>query len=153
VDAVRLIKATRHALAECTSVPDIVAEVWQAQALAEAIGGHLAASGPQLVRADALGLSEAGSRACGSMSAAAALRAGGPRAARLSEIQDPRSALADLGELLGETGVVLVGIAVSAEEEGLYWQCIEAIDAVDESGDRITGILRRLEFGEHGGAA
>jgi len=151
MDAVSLIKATRHALAECASMPEIVSEAWQAQALVEAIGSRLAVTGPALVRAEALSLSESGGRACHSLPESA-LGAGEVRAARLSEIQDPRCALLDLAELLGETGVALVGVAVSAEEEGLYWQCIEAIDAADESGDRVAGILRRLEPQEHGGA-
>jgi len=143
-------------------VPDIVSEAWQAQALAEAVGSHLAASGPRLVRAEARGLSEAGGRACGTLRESA-LHAGRVRAARLSGIQDARCALLDLGGLLGETGVALVGVAVSAEEEGFYWQCMEAIDAADESVDRVAGMLRRLEpmeqsgmeHGgmEHGGAA
>ncbi|MFG3259992.1 DUF6099 family protein [Streptomyces sp. NPDC048172] len=152
MDAVRLIAATRDALARSRTVPDIVAEAWQAQALAEAVGSHLAISGPPEVRTEALGLSEAGSRACGSLHHPA-LRAGGVRAAQLSMIQDPRGALLDLGGLLGETGVALVGVAVSADEEALYWQCVEAIDAADESGDRVAGILRRLALRERGGVA
>lgn len=152
MDAVSLIKATRHALADCTAVSAIVTEAWQAQALAEAVGSRLAVSGPPAARSEALGLSEAGSRACRSLREVAH-RAGESRAARLTEIRDPRGALLDLAELLGETGAALVGVAVSAEQEGLYWQCIEAIDAADESGDRVGGILRRLEFQEHGGPA
>lgn len=152
MDAVRLIAMTRQALALSAAVPDIVAEAWQAQALAEAVGSHLAISGPPAVRSEALGLSEAGSRARGSLHHPA-LRAGGVRAARLSMIQDPRGALHDLGGLLGESGVALVGVAVSAEDEALYWQCIEAIDAADESGDRVAGILRRLAMRERGSVA
>ncbi|MGH3311073.1 MAG: DUF6099 family protein [Streptomyces sp.] len=153
MDAEGLIKATRHALVECTSVPGIVAEAWQTQALAEAIGSHLAVNGPQSVRAEALGLSEMGVRARGSPPDAVSRGARGVRAERLTGIQDQRCALADLGELLAEVGVALVLVAVSAEEEGLYWQCIEAIDVADESGDRVAGMLRRLQLQEHGGAA
>ena len=152
MDAVRLIAATRDALARSRTVPDIVAEAWQAQALAEAVGSHLAISGPPEVRTEALGLSEAGSRACGSLHHPAR-RAGGVRAAQLSMIRDTRGALLDLGGLLGETGVALVGVAVSADEEALYWQCVEAIDAADESGDRVAGILRKLALRERGGVA
>lgn len=155
LDAVHLIKATRHALAECESVEEIVAESWQVQALAGAIGSHLAASGPQSVRAEALGLSETGGRAWRS-SAFSAGRTGEEceaRADRLSQIQDLKCALSDLSGLLAEAGVALVLVAVSAREEGLYWQCIEAIDAADESQDRVTGILRRLEAQQHGPAA
>jgi hypothetical protein len=154
LDAVHLIKATRHALAECRTVRDIVAEARQAQALAEAVGSHLAASGPQLVRAEALGLSEAVGRSRrGPGWGSEPQPCHASRAAQLSEIQDPRLALTDLGELLLETAEALVSVAVSAVEETLYWQCIEAIDAADESEDRVSGILRRLELQEHGGAA
>jgi Family of unknown function (DUF6099) len=151
LDAVHLIKATRHALAECRTVQDIVAEVWQAQVLAEAVGSHLAASGPQLVRADALGLSEAVGRARRAAGDGFALPRARTRASLLSGVQDPRLALSDLGRLLAETAEALVVVAVSADEETLYWQCIEAIEAADESGDRVSGILRRLELQEHGG--
>ncbi|SCK48743.1 hypothetical protein H180DRAFT_04366 [Streptomyces sp. WMMB 322] len=155
LDAVHLIKATRHALAECESVEEIVAEAWQVQALAGAIGRHLAVSGPQSVRAEAIGLSEAGTQAC--LSSVGPVRCGGrwceARADRLSQVQDPKCALSDLSLLLAETGVALVLVAVSAREEGLYWQCVEALDAADESGDRVTGMMRRLEAQEHGPAA
>jgi hypothetical protein len=155
LDAVHLIKATRHALAECESVEEIVAESWQVQALAGAIGSHLAAYGPQSVRSEALGLSEAGTQARRS-GAGSGMRDGETREARadrLSQIQDTKCALSDLSGLLAETGVALVLVAVTAREEGLYWQCIEAIDAADESQDRVSGILRRLEAREHGPAA
>ncbi|GAB2820203.1 DUF6099 family protein [Streptomyces sp. NPDC054796] len=152
MDAERLIEATRYALAESKAVPDIVAEAWQAQALAEAVGSHLAINGPPTVRSEALGLSEAGSRACGSLHHPA-LRADGVRATRLTMIGDARCTLLDLAGLLGETGAALVSVAVSADEEGLYWQCVEAIDAADESGDRVIGILRRLALRERGGVA
>ncbi|WP_314176831.1 DUF6099 family protein [Streptomyces winkii] len=150
-----LIKATRHALAECESVEDIVAESWQVQALAGAIGARLAVSGPQSVRGEALGLSEMGGQA----RRTSAARSEPPgesreiRADRLSQIQDPKCALSDLSALLAETGVALVLVAVTARQEGLYWQCIEAIDAADESEDHVSAILRRLEAQEHGPAA
>ncbi|OEU86450.1 hypothetical protein DB35_10095 [Streptomyces abyssalis] len=158
MDAVHLIKATRHALAECESVEDIIAESWQVQALAGAIGSHLAAGGPQSVRVEALGLSEAGARACracapSGLPAGEVCEAHDARADRLSQIQDAKCALSDLSGLLAEAGVALVLVAVTAREEGLYWQCIEAIDAADESQDRVSAILRRLEVQEHGPAA
>jgi hypothetical protein len=117
------------------------------------VGSHLAASGPQLVRTDALGLSEAAGRARRAADDGIQVRPVRVRAARLSVIQDPTVALADLGGLLVEAAEALVGVAVSADEEALYWQCLEAIDAADESEDRVSGILRRLELQEHGGAA
>ncbi|UGY94090.1 DUF6099 family protein [Streptomyces gobiensis] len=143
MDAVRLIRATRHALARCEELSDIVAESWQAQALAEAVGCRLALAGPPEVRTEASGLCEAGGRARGTLRHPAGL-AVEIRAARLTEIRDPCRALRDLGGLLGESGAALVQVAVVAEEEALYWQCLEAIDAADESGDRVAAILRRL---------
>ena len=55
-----------------------------------------------------------------------------------------RPALAGLALLLGEAGIALVGVACDTGEDGLYWQCIEAMDAADESLDRVHGMLRRL---------
>ncbi|MEU2117087.1 DUF6099 family protein [Streptomyces sp. NPDC016459] len=136
MEAERLIALGRHALAESGTAQDIVAEAWQAQALAQAIGSRLALCGPQELRGEARGLSEIGEYP--------AWGAGGPRAAQLSEVADPQGALTRLGELLGEVGIGLVGVACATDEEGLYWQCIEAIDAVDESNDRVRGMLRRL---------
>ncbi|MGA5196566.1 DUF6099 family protein [Streptomyces exfoliatus] len=136
MEAERLIALGRHALAESGTAQDIVAEAWQAQALAQAIGNHLALCGPQELRGEARGLSEIGEYQ--------AWGADGPRAAQLSEVADPQGSLTALGELLGEVGIALVGVAVATDEEGLYWQCIEAIDAADESSDRVRGMLRRL---------
>jgi hypothetical protein len=57
---------------------------------------------------------------------------------------DAREALLCLGCLLGEVGIALVGVACAADGEGIYWQCMEAIDAADESRDRVLEMLRRL---------
>ncbi|MGP4000334.1 DUF6099 family protein [Streptomyces sp. 8N706] len=143
MDAVRLIGATRHALAQSRVAEEIVAEAWQAQALAQAVGSHLALNGPAELRSEAHGLEEAGGRACGALYAPGQ-RDGGVRASQLSGLRDPRSVLLGLGGLLGEVGIALVGVACSADEETLYWQCIEAIDATDESNDRVRGLLARL---------
>ncbi|MFF8277138.1 DUF6099 family protein [Streptomyces lateritius] len=146
MEAERLIAAGRHALAQSGTALDIVAEAWQAQALAQAIGSHLALCGPQEVRGEARGLSEIG----GGQGAIdhPVLRTGGPRAAQLTEVTDARVALTALGALLGEVGIALVGVACATDGEGLYWQCIEAIDAADESNDRVRGMLRRLAIRE-----
>jgi hypothetical protein len=141
MDAVRLIGATRHALAQSRAAEEIVAEAWEAQALAQAVGSHLAVNGPAELRSEAHGLSEAGGRACGALHRPGA---DGARAARLSGVQDPRRVLLGLGVLLGDVGIALVGVACAADEETLYWQCIEAIDAADESSDRVRGLLRQL---------
>lgn len=147
MEAERLIAAGRHALAQSGTAMDIVAEAWQAQALAQAIGSHLALCGPQELRSEARGLSEIGGGR-GTVSDHPVLGTGGPRAAQLTEVVNPRVALTALGALLGEVGIALVGVACATDEEGLYWQCIEAIDAADESNDRVRGMLRRLSVRE-----
>ncbi|MFI0976485.1 DUF6099 family protein [Streptomyces sp. NPDC021093] len=164
MDAVRLIRVGRHALAQSQAPLDILTEAWQAQALTQAIGGMLAMKGPPELRGEAQGLCEAGGRGCGTIDWST-LSAGGsavsgfpagqppelrPRAAQLGEVTDARGALVGLGGLLGEVGIALVGVACAADEEGFYWQTIEAIDAADESNDRVRGLLRRLTVWEHG---
>ncbi|MCX4547542.1 DUF6099 family protein [Streptomyces sp. NBC_01267] len=144
MDGVRLIAISRDALAQSVPELDTMVEAWQAQALAQAVGGHLALRGPQELRAEARALGESGGRGCGALEVPA-LRGGLIRAAQLSEVSDVREALTALGVLLGEVGIALVGVACGTEEEGVYWQCIEAMDAADESGDRVSGMLRRLD--------
>ncbi|MEU0272951.1 DUF6099 family protein [Streptomyces sp. NPDC006307] len=149
MDAERLIVAGRGGLAESRVALDIVAEAWQAQALAQAIGRHLALYGPPELRNDARGLSEIGGRG-GTVPDHPGLRGGGVRAARLTDVSDVRGTLRALGALLGEVGMALVGVACATDEEGLYWQCIEAIDAADESSDRVRVMLRRLTARQSG---
>ncbi|MDF3298415.1 DUF6099 family protein [Streptomyces tropicalis] len=143
MDAVRLILASRRALAGSGDAPGILTEVWQAQALAQAIGSRLAVSGPPELRGEALGLTELAGRGCGVLDVPH-LDTGELRAARLTELDDARQTLLCLGGLLGEVGIALLGIASSAADEGTYWQCIEAIDAADESRDRVREMLRKL---------
>lgn len=150
MDAERLIGVSRHALAGSADALDVIAEAWQAQALAQAIGTHLALGGPQELRGEARELGEAGGRGCG-LPDQPGLRTGGIRAGRLSGVPDARGALTGLGVLLGEVGIALVAVACATDEEGLYWQCIEAIDAADESNDRVGGMLRRLMAREEAG--
>ncbi|MFI6122089.1 DUF6099 family protein [Streptomyces sp. NPDC051064] len=143
MEAERLIESGRSALAGSRGVPAVMAEAWQAQALARAVGGRLARCGPAELRAEARELSET----CALGSAVLdhpMVPAGGVRASQLTEVDHVPRVLAALALLLGEAGIALVGVACGTEEEGLYWQCIEAIDAVDESVDRVHGMLRRL---------
>ncbi|CAL9391234.1 hypothetical protein SUDANB6_01264 [Streptomyces sp. enrichment culture] len=143
MDAVRLIVTSRRALAASGDVPQILGEVWQAQALAQAIGSRLAVLGPPELRGEALGLTELAGRGCGVLQRPG-LGPGELRAAQLTEVGDTRQVLARLDGLLGEIGIALVGIACAADDEGTYWQCMEAIDAADESRDRVLEMLRRL---------
>ncbi|MFI9827261.1 DUF6099 family protein [Streptomyces sp. NPDC051913] len=143
MDAVRLIVTSRRALAGSGDAPQVMTEVWQAQALAQAIGSRLAVYGPPQLRGEALGLTELAGRGCGVLDRPD-LDTADLRAAQLTELGDARQALLYLGGLLGEVGIALVGLACSADDEGTYWQCMEAIDAADESRDRVRDMLRKL---------
>ncbi|MER6404038.1 DUF6099 family protein [Streptomyces viridosporus] len=141
MDAVRLIVTSRRALA--AGGPELLTEVWQAQALAQAIGSRLAVAGPPELRGEALGLTELAGRGCGVLGTPD-LGPGELRAAQLTELGEARQSLLYLGGLLGEVGIALVGLACSADDEAMYWQCMEAIDAADESRDRVLEMLRKL---------
>ena len=143
MDAVRLIGASRRALSGSGETVEVIAEAWQAQALAQAIGSRFAVSGPPELRGEALGLTELAGRGCGVLNAPP-LDVADLRAAQLTELGDARESLLSLGGLLGEVGIALVGIACAADDQGTYWQCMEAIDAADESRDRVLEMLRRL---------
>ncbi|MER7484390.1 DUF6099 family protein [Streptomyces sp. NPDC126497] len=143
MDAVRLIMTSRRALAAGGGAGELLTEVWQAQALAQAIGSRLAVAGPPELRGEALGLTELAGRGCGVLDIPD-LDPGELRAARLTELGEPHPVLMHLGGLLGEVGIALVGLASSAEDEATYWQCMEAIDAADESRDRVLEMLRKL---------
>ncbi|MEV6753397.1 DUF6099 family protein [Streptomyces sp. NPDC051214] len=147
MEAMRLIEASKHALARSQDPSDIVAEVWQSQALAQAIGSRLAIAGPPELRGEALGLSEVGGRGCGVL-VTPGLGTEEIRAARLTNIGQAHEVLRGLDELLGDVGIALVGVAMGADDEGVYWQCMEAIDAADESRDRVLEMLRRLAVRE-----
>ncbi|MFG3101339.1 DUF6099 family protein [Streptomyces sp. NPDC048182] len=143
MDAVRLIVTSGRALAAGGEEADILAEVWQAQALAQAIGSRLAVYGPPELRGEALGLTELAGRGCGVLHTPE-LAPGELRAAQLTELGDARQALLRLAGLLGEIGIALVAVASSADDETTYWSCVEAIDAADESRDRVLEMLRKL---------
>ncbi|GGV89176.1 DUF6099 family protein [Streptomyces massasporeus] len=143
MDAVRLIVTSRRSLAAGGDARETLAEVWQAQALAQAIGSRLAVAGPPELRGEALGLTELAGRGCGVLDPPE-LGPGELRAGQLTELGDARHTLMHLGGLLGEVGIALVALASAAGDEGTYWQCMEAIDAADESRDRVLEMLRRL---------
>ncbi|MFE6093611.1 DUF6099 family protein [Streptomyces massasporeus] len=143
MDAVRLIVTSRRSLAAGGDARETLAEVWQAQALAQAIGSRLAVAGPPELRGEAVGLTELAGRGCGVLDPPE-LGPGELRAGQLTELGDARHTLMHLGGLLGEVGIALVALASAAGDEGTYWQCMEAIDAADESRDRVLEMLRRL---------
>ncbi|WP_372514439.1 DUF6099 family protein [Streptomyces fragilis] len=150
MDAVRLIEAGRRALAVSEEPKAVVAEVWQAHALAQAVGSRLAVYGPPELRGEAIGLAELAGRGCGVLGQAP-FGAEHLRAARLSSLGDPSEVLEMLGELLSEAGIAMIGLAPAAPDDDTYWQCMEAIDAADESRDRVLQMIRRLS--PDGGAA
>ncbi|MBC9713186.1 hypothetical protein H9Y04_11450 [Streptomyces sp. TRM66268-LWL] len=143
MDALRLIVAIRGALARSDAPPDVLAEAWQAQALARTMAARLAVSGPPELRDEALDLSEVSGRGC-ALLGTPPLPPDRIRATHLTSIADPRACLVALGTLLGEVGIALVGVACAVDGEADYWQCIEAIDAADDSRDRVLEMLRRL---------
>ncbi|MER6015208.1 DUF6099 family protein [Streptomyces bluensis] len=147
MDAMRLILASRRALVGSEEEREIMTEAWQAQALAQAVGSRLAVAGPPELRGEALGLTELAGRGCGVLGAPQ-LSVGALRASQLTELGDAHQALVTLGGLLGEVGIALVGIASAADDETTYWQCMEAIDAAEESRDRVREMLRRLAVRE-----
>ncbi len=91
MDAVRLIVTSRRALAAGGGVPELMAEVWQAQALAQAIGSRLALVGPPQLRNEAIMLADLAGRGCGVLDPPP-LGPDGPRAARLTELGRPTRA-------------------------------------------------------------
>lgn len=60
-------------------------------------------------------------------------------------MRDAKAALTGLCRLLREVCEALVAVVLLADEEGMYWTCVEAMDTVDESRDRVAGILEKLE--------
>ncbi|MED7953236.1 DUF6099 family protein [Streptomyces sp. BE303] len=150
MEALRLIKTARHALAETRNVPDVLAEARQAALLTEAVGarlaesdeGELAGLGQQLVEsaAHAAGcLDQSG----GDASAVTAFGVGG-RAGRLTDLGDLEPALGELGGLLRDVGETLVVLACGADTESLYWTCIDGVDAGAECTDLVGRLLQAV---------
>ncbi|RKT17917.1 hypothetical protein BX285_2324 [Streptomyces sp. 1114.5] len=153
MEALRLIKTARHALAEARHVPDVLAEARQAALLTEAVGARLAESEDEELTGLGQQLSEAGAHAalCLDRSVVRAALVSGGRAARLTDLGEAEPALGALDGLLQDVGETLVVLACGADTESLYWTCIDGVDAVSECKD-LTGRLReaagRLEGAE-----
>ncbi|WP_329137514.1 DUF6099 family protein [Streptomyces sp. NBC_01476] len=125
MDATRLITEAERALRSDPQPEHVIAEAWQACELTEAISHLLGDSHAQPV-----------ARA-GPAPTITTTGAGPPRAARLTAVRDRAATLRALRTLLGEISLTLVGVTRTAEDETAYWNCIEALDAVDEAKDRI----------------
>ncbi|MGW4649185.1 DUF6099 family protein [Kitasatospora sp. NPDC004289] len=170
MDALRLIKTTRHALAEARSVPDVLAEAWQAALLTEAVGAGIAGQGDGELAPLGQLLCDAGAHAVGCLElpgpAEGGARAGGDRsggdqsggdqewhradwggngrASRLDELGEAGPVLTELALLLHEMAEALVVLACGADEEGLYWRCIDGVDAGAECKDTVAELLRAV---------
>ncbi|GAA2499395.1 hypothetical protein GCM10010406_39920 [Streptomyces thermolineatus] len=144
MDATALVEAARHALAHARGAGDVAEEAWQAQALAEAVGGHLSLYGPAELKDAALSLGETAGRACAGLHRHHAGARGGPvRAARLSRMRDPVGALRALDALLAEAGAALLAVACALEDEQAHAGCVDAVDAVSESREEVARLLGR----------
>jgi hypothetical protein len=174
MEAVRLIRASRQALERAERPAELIAEAWQAQALAEAVGSHLALHGAPELRSAGFSVSAAGGRACGA-APPSATRAGPVRAALLTGVRDPCVALRELRDLLVALHAALSAAARAATDdpemdaldagfadgdadpdavaEGAgrardaldYGTCLDAVDAAAESRDLVITLLHTLE--------
>ncbi|WP_055588577.1 DUF6099 family protein [Streptacidiphilus griseoplanus] len=144
MDALRLIKSSRHGLTQARGVPEVLVEAWQACTLTEAVGSQLALHGAEPLRAGAQRLAEAGSHAGGCLDRPPEDWTGFGRAARLTELDDPPAVLRELRALLHEAAEALIVVACGADTETLYWQCIDAVDAAAECRETVTELLRIL---------
>ncbi len=152
MEALRLIKTARHALAETRNVPDVLGEARQAALLTEAVATRLARSGEEELSGLGQLLAEAATHAACCLdhpeegaSAVAAFGPGG-RARRLTELGELGPMLDGLGVLLRDVGETLVVLACGADTESLYWACIDGVDAGAECTqlvDQLRDAVRR----------
>ncbi|GAA4998517.1 DUF6099 family protein [Kitasatospora paranensis] len=155
MDALRLIRTARHALAEARTVPDVLLEAWQAGLLTEAVGSRIADCETGELAALGQLLCDAGSHAAGCVDQppddpagtggwSAADWPGGGRAERLGELGALEPVLGELGSLLHEVAETLVVLACGADAEGLYWRCIDGVDSGAECQDLVAELLRTV---------
>jgi hypothetical protein len=153
VDALRLIKTTRHALVEARTATDVTVEAWQACRVTEAVAQTAALAlthraleggagcGPVEV---ARALAEAGAHAAECIGRPPDEPVTGDRAARLSELADPVATVRELRVLLREVCQSLLVVALGADEQSLYWSCVDGVDAAFEARELATELLRAL---------
>ncbi|WP_371481512.1 DUF6099 family protein [Kitasatospora sp. NBC_00315] len=149
MDALRLIRTARHALAEARDVPDVLLEAWQAGLLTEAVGGRLADREEGELAALGQLLCEAGAQVASclepSPESSAALDWGGVgRASRLTDLGELDPLLEELGKLLHDATDTLVVLACGADAESLYWTCIDGVDAGAECKDLVAELHRAV---------
>ncbi|MFJ4678269.1 DUF6099 family protein [Kitasatospora sp. NPDC088783] len=157
MEALRLIKTVRHALAEARTTGDILHEAWQSGLLTEAVGARIADHDGESFATLGQLLCEAGAHT------ASCLRQppepglddlpGGPVGVypewsgptlveRFSALGELEPVLAELALLLAEMSESLVVLACGAETESLYWSCIDGLDAGSECRDLVAELLR-----------
>ncbi|MFI6443494.1 DUF6099 family protein [Kitasatospora sp. NPDC050543] len=148
MDALRLIKTARHALAEARNVPDALAEAWQAGLLTEAVGGRLAEQEEGEVAALGHLLCEAGAHAASCLEQSPDGHGvdwgGAGRASRLTDLGALDPLLAELGRLLHDVAETLVVLACGADAESLYWTCIDGVDAGAECKELVAELHRAV---------
>ncbi|MFJ1701826.1 DUF6099 family protein [Kitasatospora sp. NPDC088346] len=159
MDALRLIKTARHALAEARTVPDALLEAWQAGLLTEAVGARIAEREAGEVAALGQLLCDAGGHAASCVEPQPEVDpdrtvdcsddwpadwSGGGRADRLRELGEVEPVLLALGSLLHEVAETLVVLACGAEAESVYWRCIDGVDAGAECKDLLAELLRTV---------
>jgi hypothetical protein len=147
MDALRLIKTSRHALAEARTVPDVLSEAWQAATLTEALAGWLCDHQDGEVSAVAQLLAAAGAHTAGRLEDVADRP--GPhewspigRAARLSEVGEPVPVLRQLQQLLTDAAEALIVVAHDSGTTGLFWVATDGLDATAECLDLVVELLR-----------
>jgi hypothetical protein len=144
MDGLRLIRITRHALAEARSVRDVLVESWQACQVVEAVGNSLAAVPEARGRPSAAAAERAAGHAADRAGRPPSEWTGAERAGRLTEVADPRAVVEEARRLLREVAEVLIVLACGADEQELYWRCIDAVDATAECKELATDLLRAL---------
>jgi hypothetical protein len=151
MDAARLVAEAEHAMRGNPQPEDVIGEAWQAFELTEAVGRLLAGGNGARAEAGAdRGDGPPTQDVAGADHGRPVVRAGPapvaatgtrqPRAHRLSSVRDAAGTLRALRTLLGELGLALVALTCTAEDETAYWQCVEALDAVDEAKDRVRAL-------------
>ncbi|RKE19120.1 DUF6099 family protein [Streptomyces sp. TLI_171] len=165
MEALRLIKTVRHALAEARATGDILHEAWQSGLLAEAVGARIADhDGEEFATLGQL-LGEAGAHTASCLRQPPEPGLGEPPGGfvewsgpalveRLTELGELEPVLVELGALLDEMRESLVVLACGADTESLYWSCIDGLDAGSECRDLVAELLRQQRnlAGEREGA-
>ncbi|MGW5350910.1 DUF6099 family protein [Streptomyces sp. NPDC004031] len=136
MDAARLVAESEQVMRGAPRPEDVIEEAWQAGELVEAVSRLLSAGD---AAAGSAGEETGAGRVVPPVGAAGA---GPPRAARLTAVRDPSGTLRALRVLLGEINQALVVLTCAVEDEGAYWSCVEALDAVDEARERVRTLVR-----------